>query len=92
MHRLLRTLMLMLALWGCGAFAATTVDINSADATALEQVKGIGPARAAAIVKFRSENGPFKSVDELARVPGIGDKSLEKLRPQLSAGTGAAKK
>jgi competence protein ComEA len=70
------------------AFAAG-IDINTADATALEQVKGIGPARAAAIVEYRDKNGPFKSVDELTRVPGIGAKSLESMRDQVRVGSAA---
>lgn len=66
--------------------ALSAVDINSADAAALEQVKGIGPAKAAAIVKYRTDNGPFKAVDDLVNVPGIGEKSVEQLRSQLSVG------
>lgn len=84
MRKIFRTIVLALLLSPLAAFSA--VDINTADAAALEQVKGIGPARAAAIVKYRSENGPFKSVDELVKVPGIGEKSVEQLRDQLSVG------
>jgi competence protein ComEA len=90
----------MKKLFGILAFAlllspfgvSAAVDINTADAAALEQVKGIGPARAAAIVKYRSENGPFKSVDDLVKVPGIGEKSVEQLRDQLSLGQPAQSK
>lgn len=71
------------------SFAA--VNINSADAVALEQIKGVGPAKAAAIVKYRTENGPFKTVDDLVNVPGIGEKSVEQLRSQVTVGTPAAK-
>lgn len=84
MKKLFGILALALLLSPFGALAA--VDINTADAAALEQVKGIGPARAAAIVKYRGEHGPFKSVDELVKVPGIGEKSVEQLRDQLSVG------
>jgi competence ComEA-like helix-hairpin-helix protein len=60
----------------CGlAFAA--VDINSADETALDAIKGVGPAKAKAIVEERKKNGPFKSLDDVAaRVKGIGDKTV----------------
>ncbi|MDX5364042.1 MAG: helix-hairpin-helix domain-containing protein [Pseudazoarcus pumilus] len=77
---------LAFALLLCPLAALAAVDINSADAAALEQVKGIGPAKAAAIVKYRSDNGPFKSLDDLVKVPGIGEKSVEQLRGQLSVG------
>jgi competence protein ComEA len=66
------------------ALAAGAVDLNSADAAALESIKGIGPARAAAIIQYRDKHGPFASVDELVKVPGIGDKSITQLRDQLS--------
>lgn len=66
------------------AFAG--VDINSADAEALAGVKGIGPAKAAAIVAYRADNGKFKSVDELVNVKGIGPKLLAKVRADLSVG------
>lgn len=86
MTKLLRKLILALALLApLAAVAAGQVDINTADAAALEQVKGIGPAKATAIIKFREANGPFTSVDELVRVPGIGEKTLQQLRDQLTA-------
>ncbi|HRP94971.1 MAG TPA: helix-hairpin-helix domain-containing protein [Rhodocyclaceae bacterium] len=86
MTKLLRTLVLALALLApFAATAADAVDINTADAATLEQVKGIGPAKANAIIEFREANGPFASVDELVRVPGIGEKTLQQLRDQLTA-------
>ncbi|MDX9698937.1 MAG: helix-hairpin-helix domain-containing protein [Rhodocyclaceae bacterium] len=75
----------LLALAPLGALASEPVDINKASAVELETVNGIGPAKAAAIVDFRESNGPFASVDELEKVPGIGPKSMEKLRPQITA-------
>jgi len=56
------------------------IDLNSADAAALETLPGIGPATAAKIVADREANGPFQSVDDLARVSGIGPKKIEALR------------
>jgi len=82
MKKLFGILALALLLFAPAGFAA--VDINTADAATLEQVKGIGPVKAAAIVDYRKANGPFKSVDELAKVPGIGEKSVEQLRDQLT--------
>ena len=53
--------------------AATKLDLNTASAIHLTAIKGIGPGRAEAIVRYRSKNGPFTSVDELSRVPHVGD-------------------
>ena len=62
------------------------VDLNSASEEQLQEVPGIGPSLAKKIVDFRKENGPFKSVDDLLKVRGIGEKSLERLRPHLTVG------
>lgn len=69
---------------------AASIDINSADAKALETLNGVGPAKAAAIVEYRSKNGPFKSVDELEKVPGIGASTIAKNRDSLAVGGKAA--
>jgi competence protein ComEA len=66
--------------------AAAAVDLNSATAADLDAVKGIGPAKAKAIIDYREKNGPFKSVDDLKGVKGFGEKTIEKLRPELSVG------
>ena len=60
-----------------------TVNINTATAEQLQLLPGVGPALAGRIIAFREANGPFEKVDELAAVQGIGDKSLEKLRPYV---------
>lgn len=59
------------------------ININTADQQLLTQIKGIGPSTAKKIVDYRKENGEFKSVDELIKVKGIGEKSLAKMRPYL---------
>jgi competence protein ComEA len=59
---------------------AGPVDVNRATAAELDQLPGVGPATAAAIVTERLRNGPFASVDDLDRVPGIGPAKLEALR------------
>lgn len=66
--------------------AAAPVDINRAGEAELTTIPGIGPATAKRIVEFRSSNGPFASVDDLLKVRGIGEKSLEKLRPHVTIG------
>lgn len=66
-----------LALLSSAAFAGS-VNINTADARMLEkELVGVGPAKAQAIVKYRTEKGPFKSIDELKKVEGIGDATFE---------------
>lgn len=84
MRKIIASMLFAAALSPLCVAAAGTVDLNSADAAALEGVKGIGPARAAAIVQYRDKHGPFASVDDLVKVPGIGDKSIVQLRDQLS--------
>ncbi len=77
----------LLALMPLQSMAAGAVDINSADASALaDAIKGVGPVKAAAIVAWREQNGPFASIDELARVKGIDQKIIEANRAQLTAG------
>ena len=59
------------------------VSLNQATTGELETLPGIGPSKAAAIIKYREEVGTFKSIDELTNVSGIGEKTLEKLRDSL---------
>jgi len=87
MRRFLRSLILSLALCPLAAIALEPVNINTADAAALQQVNGIGPAKAKAIIEYRKEHGPFATIDDLTKVPGIGEKSLAHMKPQLTAGT-----
>lgn len=63
---------------------AGPVDLNRADAAALEALPGIGPATAAAIIQHRDEIGGFTSVDQLLDVRGIGEAKLEQLRPHVT--------
>lgn len=81
--RMLNRLFVILALAVTSAFAAA-VDINSADAKALETLPGIGPAKAEAIIEYRAKVGGFKSIDELKKVDGIGEKTFDAIRDQIS--------
>lgn len=67
---------------------AAKLNINEADATALAELSGIGAARAEAIIAYRKANGPFRTVDDLAKVKGIGPAFIEKNRDQLTVGDG----
>lgn len=67
--------------------ADETVNINTADADTLVKIlKGIGPEKAAAIVEYRDSNGPFKSVDQLMQVKGIGKKTVDENRDKITVG------
>jgi competence protein ComEA len=68
--------------------ADAAVDVNTADASELETLPGIGPSKAAAIIQYRTENGPFTAVDDLDNVPGIGASTLASLRDQVTVGKG----
>lgn len=60
------------------------VNINTATVSRLQSVNGIGEAAARAIVEYREKHGAFASVEELTRVSGIGAKTLEKIRGQIT--------
>ena len=62
------------------------LNVNTAGAAALEELPGIGPALAAAIVDHRQRHGPFATVDELVEVSGIGSAKLEQIRPLATVG------
>jgi competence protein ComEA len=63
---------------------AKPVNVNTADAKTIgESLKGIGLKKAEAIVKYRTEKGPFKAVDELDNVSGIGKKTVDSIRADV---------
>ena len=61
------------------------IDLNTAAPEDLERLPGIGPAKAEAIAAYRAEHGLFQSVDQLTEVSGIGEATLETLRPYITA-------
>ncbi len=65
------------------ATSGGVVNINTAAAADFEGLPGIGAKTAARIVEYRQKNGPFKKVEELMNVRGVGEKSFLKLKPQL---------
>ena len=74
------------ALAGVPALADVSgvVNVNTASAEELEQLPGIGASRARALIEAREARGGFASLDELVEVKGIGEASLERMRPHLT--------
>ncbi len=66
-------------------YAAELININTASAeTIAKGISGIGMVKAEAIVKYREKNGPFKNVDDMDKVSGIGEGTLKKIRNQVT--------
>ena len=65
------------------SIASESVDVNRANAEELTRLKGVGLKIAGNIVRYREEHGPFKSVEDLVNVKGIGGKKLEGIRDQI---------
>lgn len=60
------------------------ISVNSASAKELEELPGVGPAKAEAIIQYREQNGPFQRVSDVAKVPGIGEKLLERFQDLIT--------
>jgi len=60
------------------------LNINSATVQQLDSLPGVGPAKAAAILRYRNEHGPFSSVGQLGQVPGLGPAAVERLQDRLT--------
>lgn len=82
----IRSLAALVSLLPCLVLAGP-VDVNTASAEQLsESLQGVGPQKAAAIVAYREQHGPFRSLEDLTKVKGIGASLLEKNRGQISFG------
>jgi competence protein ComEA len=68
---------------------ADRVNINEAAVKELAKLPGIGKRKAEAIVAYRAENGKFNSIDDLKKVDGIGKKTFEKIKDQITLGAGS---
>ena len=68
---------------GAGAAPEVPIDLNTATPEQLDELDGIGPGMAGAILEYREEHGGFGSVEELGQVPGIGEKRLAALREKV---------
>lgn len=83
LKKLLITLLASFALMSA-AFAA--VDLNTANQTQLESLTGIGPAKAKDIIDYRTKNGPFKTTEDIMKVPGIKEGTYAKIKGEISVG------
>jgi competence protein ComEA len=69
--------------------ATPPIDLNRASAMELDQLPGVGPVLAGRIVEYRRLHGPFRAVEELLAVRGVGPKSFDRLRDRVSVGNAA---
>ncbi|OEY65465.1 ComEA family DNA-binding protein [Marinobacter sp. X15-166B] len=88
-HSVFATFVLLLTLLAGTAYAqpetsSQPVNINTADVAALASLSGIGQSKAEAIVAYREQHGAFSSLEELARVRGIGSKTVAKNADRLT--------
>jgi competence protein ComEA len=81
MKKLLLALVVWFAIYGV---AMAAVNINTATKEELTSLKGIGEKRAQDIIDYRTKNGPFKSADDLEKVPGIGTGTMKQIRSELT--------
>lgn len=81
MKRLFLVLVMLVAFSGV---AVAAVNINTATKEELTSIKGVGEKRAQEIIDYRTKNGPFKTVDDLEKVPGIGPGLMKQIRSQVS--------
>jgi competence protein ComEA len=99
MSRALFATVMLLCLWGAGATASaqnppakpaatavSVVNLNTATATQIATLPGIGEKAAQRIIEYREKNGGFKKVEDLMNVKGIGEKSFLKLKPLVTVG------
>lgn len=66
-----------------GTSQKVKVNLNKADETELQTLPGIGPAKATAIIEYRETTGPFKTIEDLKNISGIGEKTFEKLKEHI---------
>jgi competence protein ComEA len=93
MLNLIRISTLILSLFFSGFAIASTVNVNTADATTMaENLDGVGVAKATAIVKYREKNGAFGSMDDLLKVNGIGEVILDRNKDRISFKAGSKAK
>jgi competence protein ComEA len=91
MHSLRNLLGACLLTLPLATLAGAPININTADSEALvDALNGVGPQKAMAIVRYRQQHGPFKRVEELALVDGIGEKTVQQNRSNMTVAVSAA--
>jgi competence protein ComEA len=75
--------MLAAVLLAYAGAALAVVNINSASQKQLEELPGVGAAKAKAIIDYRKKNGPFKTIEDIKKVDGIGDATYDKIKGDL---------
>lgn len=81
----MKRLLLGLAMWfAISGVALAVVNINTATKEELTSLKGVGEKRAQEIINYRTKNGPFKTVDDLEKVPGIGPGIMKQIRSEIT--------
>ncbi|WP_051279504.1 ComEA family DNA-binding protein [Chitinilyticum aquatile] len=70
--------------------ALAAVDLNTANQQQLESLKGIGPEKAKDIIDYRTKNGPFKTTEDIMKVPGIKEGTYAKIKGDITVGGKAA--
>ena len=81
----MRKLLLAFIMWfAISGAALAAVNINTATKDELVTLKGVGEKRAQAIIDYRTKNGPFKTVDDLEKVPGIGPGLMKQIKSQVA--------
>ena len=81
MKKLLATIV---AFFATVSIAFAAVNINTANQAELEKLNGIGPVKAKAIIDYRTKNGPFKTFEDVDKVPGIGQGTMDKIKKDVS--------
>ena len=88
MSKLLKAALISLAIAMASSSVAAQetnqINVNTADAVTLAQLPGIGEVKARAIIVDRKNNGSYQTADDLARVEGIGEGTIEDLRDQIT--------
>ena len=72
------------AIASAGVTSSGLININRATAEELDEIPGVGPSTAEAIIRYREENGSFRKKEDIKNVSGIGDKTYEKMADQIT--------
>jgi len=81
----MKRLLLAFVMWfAISGVALAVVNVNTATKEELTSLKGVGEKRAQEIINYRTKNGPFKTVDDLEKVPGIGPGIMKQIRSEVT--------